>query len=52
VLLEAIRQPLVLVHRSHPSFAGCQRIDPHDMVDVTPGYVPWEERRHRWIPSW
>jgi hypothetical protein len=36
VLLEALRQPRVLVHRSHPSVVKCHyQCDPRNTIDVT-----------------
>src|SRR6266536_1785103 len=35
VLLEALRQPLVVVHRSHPPVARCHRTDPPPTTGVT-----------------
>ncbi len=35
VLVEAVRQQLVLVHRSHPRVARCHTSDPHNTTDVT-----------------
>jgi hypothetical protein len=35
VLLEAVRQPVTLVHRSHPAVAGCHGNDPPETTDVT-----------------
>lgn len=50
VLLEAVRQPPVLVHRSHPPVARCHRGDPQDTTEVTrnhPAREPGTERSTR-----